>query len=124
MARAVSRDQALPLTSIAMINLHESGVSWPRVPRRATDACTAIAALAMTFHTTGIWPESARQYAQLVGISERKAQREWEAFHEAFPTEESPLRLAQHLYAQVGAQRIADRGALLRVPGPADLQPV
>jgi hypothetical protein len=89
-----------------------------------TDAARAIEpiwALAYARHKLDHWPNQA-EYASFWEISERQAQREWARFREAFPTEESPERLARWLYSEV-ASRIEDRSSVLSVTAPPELQP-
>lgn len=93
-----------------------------RSMKAAADAVEPIWGLAMARSKLGSWPNQT-EYAEFWGISERTAQREWAAFRNGFPDEESPERLARWLYSEV-SEKIANKAAALTVEvKPEVLQP-
>jgi hypothetical protein len=89
--------------------------------KQAANACEPVFLLALARHKLDRWPTQA-EYAELAGINERTAQRQWASFRQAFPQEESPERFARAVYAEFG-RRVADRSALTVSPAPPELQP-
>lgn len=111
----------LPLAAVATINLRASGVGKLASMKQAADVCGLLWALANSTHHLGHYPSQA-EYAAEWKISERTAQREWALFKRAFPTEESPERLARWLLSE-SSRRIEDASSALAVTAPSDLIP-
>jgi hypothetical protein len=103
-----------------MTNLIEAGDNRMKALKNAANIVTTVCALAMTARALDHWPTQT-EYAAYWKISERKAQEEWALFRRAFPREDSPDRIAQWVYAQVG-RRIEEKTAPLWVPAPPSLQ--
>jgi hypothetical protein len=68
----------------------------------AADAVATIACLAITAEALGrdrsTWPTQ-QEYADFWKVNVRHAQRQWALVKQAFPGEDGPDRLAQHLWA-------------------------
>jgi hypothetical protein len=111
----------LPLSAVAVINLRADGVSKLASMKQAADVCGLLWALANTTHKFGHYPTQA-EYAAEWKVSERTAQREWALFKRAFPSEESPERLARWLLSEA-SRKIDDASSALSVAAPADLVP-
>jgi hypothetical protein len=114
----------LPLGVIAVANLADSGESKIKAMLHAGQACATIYALALAHHklALGRWPTQA-EYAEFWGESERSAQREWAAFRRAFPSEESPERLARWLLSEISSKIESKQSEAFTVTAPPDLQP-
>lgn len=88
----------------------------------AAQACGTIWALAFAHHrlNLGRFPTQA-EYADYWDMSERKAQREWATFRRAFPTEDSPERLARWLLSEISTRIEAKQAEAFTVAAPPDL---
>lgn len=111
----------LPLTTVAFLNLNADGVGKLAAMKQAADACATIWAVANAAEKLGHYPSQA-EYAETWDVSERTAQREWALFRRAFPTEETPERLARLLMSEPD-RRLDDASSALTMPAPADLLP-
>ncbi len=109
----------LPLAAVATMHLRASGVGKLASMPQAADVCGPLWALAKTTHDLGHYPGQA-EYAAEWNISDRTAQREWALFKCAFPTEDSPERLARWLLSE-SSRHIEDSSTALTAP--ADLVP-
>jgi len=89
-----------------------------RKPHRAVldaaKAASTVVLLALLAQQLDHWP-SQKEYAQAYEMSERKAQMQWELFREAFPGEESPVRMAEWLNNHA---RPKDQSAVFTAPTP------
>ena len=114
----------LPLGTVALINLRAAGEGKLISMKHAGDTCATIWALAYAHHklNLGRFPTQA-EYAEYWNKSERSAQREWALFRKAFPTEESPERLARWLLSEISTRIEAKQAEAFTVPAPPDLAP-
>lgn len=109
------------LAEVAITNLVNDGVSPLKAGIKMGRVMATVWALAVAAESLGDWPSQV-EYAAYWKVSERSAQREWEAFREAFPGEESPDRLARHLRSQVIGSRLkSEPAAAYGLPFPQDL---
>jgi hypothetical protein len=76
--------------------------------RGAADALATAGALAIAAARSANGFPTQAEYAAYWKQSERSAQREWERFRKAFPSEEGPERLARLLVAEY-SRRLAER---------------
>lgn len=89
---------------------------------KAARACATIVALARAAEALEHWPTQV-EYGDYWRIDERTVQREWAAFRRAFPTEESPDRLARWLRAEVTGRLDRRSPQVFSLPVPAELLP-
>lgn len=104
---AVARNPTLG--EIAFLNLrNHEGYGTVQAMKKAAEACTTIACLAIAAINSDEGFPSQLDYAAYWKLSERTAQREWALFKKAFPGEESPERLARWLMSEY-ASRLSKR---------------
>lgn len=98
------------LGEIAFLNLrNHEGYGTVRAMKKTADACATIACLAITaINSPDDGFPSQLDYARYWKLSERSAQREWALFKKAFPSEDSPERLARWLMTEY-ASRLSKR---------------
>jgi len=109
----------LPLSVVALVNLHESGMSKLKSIHKAAAVCASLWQITYTWQKLGHYPTQA-EYADEWKVSERSVQREWALFKQAFPGEESPERLARWMLSEIN-RRIEDSSTALTVTAPPDL---
>lgn len=107
MARRKRSDDPPTLVDVAVANLRAAGSNPAKASVQAAKALSTVWALAITAEKLDHWPTQA-DYAEYWRIPERTAQREWAAVRAAFPTEQTPDRLAQRVRATVAGQRLAE----------------
>jgi 2-polyprenyl-6-methoxyphenol hydroxylase-like FAD-dependent oxidoreductase len=110
----------LPLGAVAAVNLRASGDGQIKSLKHSADALALVWCLAYQKHKTGDWPNQA-EYAAYWKRSERTVQREWALFKRAFPTEQSPERLARWMLSEL-TSRIEQQQLAMAVLAPPELQ--
>jgi hypothetical protein len=118
--------KSLPLTGVAYLNLKAKGWGTTKSMLGAAKACETICAWAIAYQLGDFdeWPTQV-EYARYWKINERTVRRELDRFHEAFPGEESPERLARWLASEVkGRMSRDDFSPALSVRAPEWALPV
>ena len=81
----------------------------------ATAALVDVWALAIAAEDLGHWP-SQTEYAEARCISDRSAQRHWERFRQAFPTEDGPERIGKLVWAEMRGKGLETGYDVLSLP--------
>lgn len=111
------------LGEVAYRNLQAAGYGRIRAMKKASEALTTLSCLAIAASRSEDGFPSQAEYAAYWNQTERSAQRDWQRFREAFPTEDSPERLARWLVSEHG-RRLAehdDPGFAFSVPADATI---
>ena len=95
------------LTEVAYLNLKATGMGTPSAMVNASRAVAAICAWAIAYQDSDSdeWPTQV-EYARYWKVNERTVRRELDRFCAAFPSEESPERLARHLLSEMHGRRL------------------
>ncbi len=96
------------LGEVAFRNLEAAGYGRIRAMKKASEALTTLSCLAIAASRSENGFPTQAEYAAYWKQTERSAQRDWQRFREAFPTEESPERLARWLVSEYG-KRLTER---------------
>jgi hypothetical protein len=107
------------LAALAFLNLVDAGHPKSRALLEATKVSATVVGIALTWRKLDRRPTQL-EFADAWGMSERKAQKEWALFKEAFPAEASPYRAAEWLHANTSS-RLDDRSAPLTIEAPPNL---
>jgi hypothetical protein len=111
------------LGEVAFRNLEAAGYGRIRAMKKASEALTTLSCLAIAASRSENGFPTQADYAAYWNQTERSAQRDWQRFREAFPTEESPERLARWLVSEYG-RRLAehdDPGFAFTLPADATI---
>jgi hypothetical protein len=109
------------LGEVAFRNLQAAGYGRIRAMKKASEALTTLSCLAIAASRSENGFPTQAEYAAYWKQTERSAQRDWQRFREAFPSEESPERLARWLVSEYG-RRLAehdDPGFAFTLPADA-----
>jgi hypothetical protein len=90
------------LGEVAFRNLQAAGYGRIRAMKKASEALTTLSCLAIAASRSENGFPTQADYAKFWKQTERSAQRDWQRFREAFPSEESPERLARWLVSEHG----------------------
>jgi hypothetical protein len=89
--------------AVAMRNLVNSGMKKPLAAVAAGKALAVLWKFLVAGQSLNHWPTQ-HEYADYWNETRRTAERDWERFRRAFPTQQSPRKLAELVRAQRPAQ--------------------